>query len=324
VVSVHTHLRSSTFVHPRELTLVELASRADDFTLFVQAVALGVLIRAERGEEDGLYKIVVKGQTRYVGDEKHLRQEGFSNFYRDAVQTQVNYDLAQLQAPDQLAMWVALLEYYLGSVYPLIVKIVKRQSEEIRCLPTLRCEALVNEWTFRLINLVDESQAERLLRSAREGRNKWTYEVAGSISDVYQYEVNTKDIKLKRVLKREVLHPEWKMSQQLDQAITDQPTSQIEHSFLHEIPPSLDGVTPPPPPSGLNNSLVAYYLHINGKHYGPYPVQQLREWINCGQVAVSTLAWREGMAQWQALNTLPEFAVSPPIPGMVPPPPPNT
>lgn len=208
-IPVHTHRRTSTFVHPRELTTLELASRAEDFKLFVQAVALGVLTRTERGEEAGLYKLRVKGQGRYVGDEKLLRLEGFDTNYRKAVQLQVELDTEQLTSPDQLAMWVTLMEYYLGSAYPLNVKLVDGKSKEQKSLPTLMCEKLVEDWIKRLKLKVAEVEAERLLHSAREVLNKWTTEIPASTSDVYSYEVSITEIKPKRVLRREVLQSGW-------------------------------------------------------------------------------------------------------------------
>ena len=77
---VHTHRRTSTFVHPRELTTDELTSRMDDFKLFVQTVALGILTRTGRGQDADLYKQKVKGQMRSVNSERMLRLEGLGQF----------------------------------------------------------------------------------------------------------------------------------------------------------------------------------------------------------------------------------------------------
>lgn len=210
-IPLHTHLRTSTFVHPRELTTTEMAQRAEDFKLFVQAVGLGVLTRSKGGEEDGLYKLRLKGQIRSVGDEKYLRLEGITK-YRDEIEKQVSLDIEQLESPEQLALWLALMEYYFGSVYPLNVTLVNGVSDERRSLPTLVCEQLVEEWTQQLKLKVDDMDAERVLRSAREAFNKWTTEIPASTSDVYLYEVNRKEIKPKRVLRRDVLKQGWLLS----------------------------------------------------------------------------------------------------------------
>lgn len=44
------------------------------------------------------------------------------------------------------------------------------------------------------------------------------------------------------------------------------------------------------------------FLHINNAQHGPYTEQQLQAWLRDGTVVASTLAWREGMADWQPLS----------------------
>lgn len=218
-IPVNTHKRASTFVHPRELTTDELASRAEDFKLFVEAVALGVLRRGSKGDEAGLFKLSVKGGTRNVGDEKLIRMEGFHVSFRNTIHQQVEFDLEEIRTDGQLALWVALMEYYLASVYPLLLRSENGQDLELKSLPTLLCENLVSEWTARLqAKSGGEPQAERLLRAAREILPKWTEEIPGSTADVYQYEVNTKKLLPKRVLKRDVLKAGW-LAQGVDSTV---------------------------------------------------------------------------------------------------------
>lgn len=280
-IPLHTHRRTSTFVHPRELTTTELALRAEDFKLFVQAVALGVLTRTERGEEAGLYKLRVKGQSRYVGDEKLLRLEGFDTNYRKAVQLQVDLDTEQLILPEQIAMWCALMEYYHGSAYALNVMLVDGKSKEQKSLPTLMCEKLVEDWTKRLKLKVDEVEAERLLHSAREVLNKWTNEIPTSTSDVYPYEVNFKEIKPKRVLQREVLQPGWTL------AGVSQPQTRI-------------GTAGGPPPIPQ----IQVHVVVNGQQAGPFDINTLKEMFKSGQLTKDSLVWMEGMASWSAASTV--------------------
>lgn len=212
-IPVNTHKRASTFVHPRELTTDELASRAEDFMLFVEAVALGVLTRGVKGEDAGLFKLSVKGGTRNVGDEKLMRMEGFHVSYRKTIEQQVDLDLEEIRTDDQLALWVALMEYYLASVYPLALRQENGRDLEQKSLPTLLCETLVKAWTARLQSKTGgETQAERLLRAAREVLTNWTEEIPGSSADVYQYEVGMMALKPKRVLKREVMQAGWTLS----------------------------------------------------------------------------------------------------------------
>lgn len=211
-IPTHTHRRTSTFVHPRELTTDELTSRAEDFKLFVEAVALGVLMRTGRGEDAGLYQLYVKGSKRNVGDEKLLRLNGFDRNYRPTLEEQVADDLEALKSPDQLAIWVALMGYYLDSVYPLAMRDVDGVDKEMKGLPTLMCERLVEDAKGRLMRVVGgEADAKRQLRAARDALSAWTDEIPGSTADVYEYEVNFKEIRTKRVLKRAVLQAGWSL-----------------------------------------------------------------------------------------------------------------
>ena len=40
---------------------------------------------------------------------------------------------------------------------------------------------------------------------------------------------------------------------------------------------------------------------------GPYPTHQVAQWLQSGEVAGATLAWREGMADWRPLAEIEEF-----------------
>jgi membrane protease subunit (stomatin/prohibitin family) len=78
----------------------------------------------------------------------------------------------------------------------------------------------------------------------------------------------------------------------------------------------MEGVTanlaPPPfPPAGT--PAAAYFLHVNGKQEGPFPLAQMQEKISSGDVSATTPIWRDGLAQWVAAGDLPEFrALLPP------------
>lgn len=292
-IPVNTHKRASTFVHPRELTTDELASRAEDFKLFVEAVALGVLTRGMKGDDAGLFKLSVKGGTRNIGDEKLMRMEGFHVSYRKTIQQQVELDLEEIRSDDQIALWVALMEYYLASVYPLAMRQDNGVDQELKSLPTILCERLVNEWTGRLQSKTGgEAQAERLLRSAREELAKWTEELPGSTADVYQYEVNIKALQPKRVLKRDVLKAGW----------------------------SLSGVRPVEPPvapqaavrvaSTVTND-TRFRAFINKKQEGPWSVTEIAQQISAGVVGADTkvwnMAWDAKVDKWQKASNVPEL-----------------
>ncbi len=221
-IPVHTHRVTSTFVHARELTLDELASRVEDFKIFLLAVTLGVLKRTEKGLDAGLYSVTKRGRTQSIGDEKKLRLVGIPDAYRPIINEQVNADLDRLLMPEQLAMFVALLDYYAASVYPIATIRNDQTDIDKKQFPTLICEKLVEEWSRRLELIIGETSAENLRRNAESVLRDWSTEIPGSTSDVYPYEVNIKEILPKRVLKQEVLQPNWSfVSNPVDEQIVN-------------------------------------------------------------------------------------------------------
>lgn len=72
--------------------------------------------------------------------------------------------------------------------------------------------------------------------------------------------------------------------------------------------------TPPPMPGQ-----AGYFVAAGGQQRGPFTVDQLREEVAAGRVARGTLAWKSGMPQWTAIESIPDLAtllanVPPPLP----------
>jgi hypothetical protein len=313
-IPVHTHKRTSTFVHPREWTTEELARRTEDFKLFVQAVALGVLKRTEKGEEASLYKVKAKGSAFNVGDEKWLRLEGLHITRRPEIQRQVELDLEALESIEQLAIWASMLIYYQESVYPLAVKTVDGVDIEQKSLPTMVCEELVNEWKHRLKTKIgDDHQAERKLRNAQDVLNKWSEEVPGSNGDVYAYEVNIKEIKNKRVFKREIFQPNWTL-----QGI--QTDGNPNQGSVVVPPPFPTSIVAPPPPMQVDTQ---FHIMVGAQQYGPYNLQTLAGFVPTGQLTPQSMVWRPGLATWLSASQVPELSgLFLPPSEIAPPPPP--
>ena len=85
--------------------------------------------------------------------------------------------------------------------------------------------------------------------------------------------------------------------------------------------------TPPPMPN------VQYYLAVSGQQIGPFPVPQLQQLVQNGQLTPQTLVWKQGMAGWEQAGSVAELAslfappvpggggtTPPPMPGSIPPP----
>ncbi|WP_433561117.1 SPFH domain-containing protein [Nocardia sp. CA-151230] len=79
----------------------------------------------------------------------------------------------------------------------------------------------------------------------------------------------------------------------------------------------------PPPLPGQQQ----FHFDNAGQAAGPFPIDQLRQYVSSGQLTRDTNVWTEGMAGWQPANTVPAlqplFATPPPLPGTPPPLPPQ-
>lgn len=272
-IPVHTHKLTSTFVHVREMTLDELSSRFEDFKLFVQAVALGVLTRASRGE-NAAYCLKTRGRTMFIGNEKLLRMNGLSDQYRAPIEEQVGRGLEKLSTDEQLSLWVSLLERYVDTAYPQARLVTDGVTEFKTFLPTLICKKLLEEYKERLDNKAGPDGAKSLLERAREALTKWTDEVADSKTDPYPNEVNQDDLQDKRVLKPEVFTPGW----------------------------SLDGEMPPPP-----SMIPPYHVASDGGKRS-HPEAELRDLVADGKLTPETKVWKKGMPAWVLAKDAPDLA----------------
>ena len=82
------------------------------------------------------------------------------------------------------------------------------------------------------------------------------------------------------------------------------------------------GAAPPPPPGGSSN-VPRWSLAIDGKTYGPYTDDALKNMIEGGQVSASTHAWRPGASGWAPLDSYSELGLEGGGSAMPPPPPPK-
>lgn len=80
-------------------------------------------------------------------------------------------------------------------------------------------------------------------------------------------------------------------------------------------PPPTPGTRPP-------TANVAFHISLNGQQYGPYDLEQLKQYLTEGRIDSNTQGWKEGMAGWAALGTIPELASLFNTGGAPPPPPP--
>ena len=86
-------------------------------------------------------------------------------------------------------------------------------------------------------------------------------------------------------------------------------------------PPPGASSAPPPPPGGSAN-VPRWSLAIDGKTYGPYTDDALKNMVEGGQVTPSTQAWRPGASGWAPLDSYSELGLGGGS-AMPPPPPPS-
>lgn len=91
-------------------------------------------------------------------------------------------------------------------------------------------------------------------------------------------------------------------------------------------PPPMPGQTPPAPPTP---QAATYFVLVNNQQLGPCDMNMLFRMVQSGQINAQTMAWTQGMPQWEAINTIPALAPlfqmpqtppAPPTGGMTPPP----
>ena len=64
------------------------------------------------------------------------------------------------------------------------------------------------------------------------------------------------------------------------------------------------------------------WIGRDGQRHGPYPEEEVRQWLRSGQLAREDLGWYEGLADWQPLSVLfPDVlaAAAPPVASTPPP-----
>jgi membrane protease subunit (stomatin/prohibitin family) len=93
-------------------------------------------------------------------------------------------------------------------------------------------------------------------------------------------------------------------------------------AFNAPPPPPGSSTALPPPPGGAANT-PRWSLAIDGKTYGPYTDDALKNMLSSGQVTASTSAWRPGASGWAPLDSYSELGLGGGTPPPPPPPPPS-
>lgn len=100
------------------------------------------------------------------------------------------------------------------------------------------------------------------------------------------------------------------MAQRLSETLARPP--QPAAAAAQPAPPPM---APPPLPTA-----TPYFIALNGQQAGPFPMADLQQQVQSGQLTRATLVWAQGMAKWTPAGEVAELAtlfahLPPPLPG---------
>jgi len=294
-IPCHTHRDKTWFVHPIQRSAPELNALADDFKLFLQAIASGVLKRWS--EDEGVYKVEVKKHVHHsIGDERSVRQDGFEEGMElKTIRTQVSERIGKVTSPYQWAALVSLYGYFAQDVYrPRTVRDENKHDKTVKGFASAVAEELRKEAEEQLQSMAPAGFAsERVVDRLGTMMREWTEEIPESTDDIYVSEVGANP-EPKRTVKLVFFAPDGleKMLGLPDQ----QPGIRVP------LPPPPPPTQTPPPPGG-------YHLAVSGQTYGPYTFIELQQLVPQGRLTAQSQIWREGMLAWQMAAQLPELAM---------------
>lgn len=322
-IPLHTHRDPTKFTHPAVPTTDELIRLAEDFKTYLLGVMLRVLVRDSntRLVPPGQYQFTIgRGDVRRMGNERAFRLNGLPYNFRQQIHEAVQGKVDELDTI-QLASLATLALYYASDVYtPKLVPDETGAEIASKGFASAVAEQLAGDLKDRARRKgatdQDLQRIERACHGTRLG--EWTDPVPDSDADAYRWEVRESDQpRLKLAVKSEFFARGW-LETTLSAARPDSPRP--PSVLATESTTLVHGV---PSPTTFQ---FQYYLVLNGQSVGPYSLAFVQHWIGSGQVAPSTLAWRQGMPQWMPLTQVPELAsmfgaaTPPPLLGSGPPP----
>ena len=310
----HTHIDSTQFSHPIAPNTDEINRLAEDFKYFLMAIMLGLLTRAtQRVVPAGQYQFsVARGDSRRIGNERAVRQNGLPIAYRESIVTRVRERIAELGVL-QTAALATLSQYYEDKVYtpklqddPNGVQL-QRKGFASAIAGEARHEFLERARRKGMSHEECRIFSERLL----DNMKRWATCIDDSDADAYQWEVREPGEdglpRLKFLIQVEMME-----AGRLDAFTQASPVSGAAPAGVPTpwlaaqqagMPPARDGLPPP---------LIEhqYHLGINGQQYGPYGAQQIGQMLQSAKITpIGTKVWRQGLPAWVELNELAELAV---------------
>jgi hypothetical protein len=323
----HTHIDSTQFSHPLAPSTEEINRLAEDFKQFLLAVMLGVLSRVtQRVKPSGQYQFAVgRGDTRRIGNERAIRQNGLPLTYRAAIVTRVQERLDELDGM-QVAALATLADFYQSDVYtPYVVADESGAETDLKSFAYAMAGEAKTELRERARRkgLSDDELAAMQRRFLADIKS-WAAPIGDSDADAYDWEVRQPTAeqlpRLKYAIRADVFDTAALavVARGVPAAVVGQAAAFAAGALppVAAVPPPLSPMVPPPLVPA--QPAFQYHLGINGQQYGPYTAQQIGQMVQQNQVApAATKVWREGLQGWADLHQFAELA-----PALVPPAPP--
>ena len=294
---VHTHIDPTLFVQPLVPTTQELKDRSSDFSLFLSAVMLRIMVRNPRTTiPPGQYLFDFgHGDRRNFGNERAFRANGLPPEYRRHIDEAVRDKLDSLDAYQLMALYV--LAAILGRI-TYAPKMAKDDTGKDYPVPgfshTVALKLSSELSRLALQKGLEENKIQRIEDKLIDwddllgSLNSWTEEIPDSASDAYRWEVADPNDQIlsrsKRRVKKEFFEDGWIKNLVLGKG----------GSAAEEMPPE---------PRGFRPYKVAMY----GKSSGPYDWRGLIELAATGKLTSSTEVWRKPMKAWQPAGEIEEF-----------------
>lgn len=299
---LHTHLDVTQFPHPIAPSNQDIVRLAKDFKYFLLAVMTQIVTRYEpKVVPSGQYLFTTaKANTRRIGNERSIRQNGLSKYYREAIIARVNDLLEQADAYCLITL-SALATYYESQVYiPKLLLNDDGNEVYVNGFASIIAKDLAVELSNRAKQKgLLETEIHDITQQLLEPKNLklWTKTIPDSDTDAYEWEVRDADFGDQPRLKMAVLKELLATGQMLPiiqsiKFIVVRGASDLIQ--LSQIPPLI--------------LQYQYYLGITGQQYGPFNAKQIIQMFEMGQLSTSCKVWRQGLETWCDLFEFPELA----------------
>jgi hypothetical protein len=292
-IPTHLHFDATRFRHPIAPSMDELNRLADDYEIFLQAVALGVVRRkqdlADREalfQPRGQYLFEVEagsGEWLQIGNEFAIRSNGLAPYYRERIIEAVRLRLATL-GPRRLLLLAALMRHYQQRVYQARLEADETGAQlPSPSLPGITARRLSEAWLQRALAM-DAGLSAAQLDIALDRLLSWTESVPDSAGDAYSWEVA-------QPLEKRVPLPAFLADEGLAAGVLQAAVTAPTHTAL---------------------AGAAYKTFVGGVQRGPYSADELGLRIARGEIDAATKVWNmrwvPRVDQWQAAGALAELA----------------